>query len=374
MDSFRVAVSNDADFQVAAESCARQLGRAAGGEALGFLYISDRYGDAFDQVREHLQAATGIHDWVGSFATGVFAVTGAQQAWEINHQPGVVAARVSLPPDSFRLIDAGDLLPTGDAAAFAHGQAYPVAIVHADAHQPKAMQQVSELAEHSGSFLIGGLASTGQPLPRAHSPFVDSAICGAMFRPSVGVQIGLTQGCAPLGPVRMITEGHDYLIMSIDGRPALDVLCEDIGEEWSNELPQVGPNIHLAFPLTHSDRPDYLVRNLVGIDPTRRWLAVGAHVTSGEPLMVVRRGAAGALADLEVMVRGLAGRLGGRPPRGGLYFSCVARGEHLFGRPGDELAVIGQTLGPMPLAGFACGGEICNGRLYGYTGVLAVFT
>jgi small ligand-binding sensory domain FIST len=60
-------------------------------------------------------------------------------------------------------------------------------------------------------------------------------------------------------------------------------------------------------------------------------------------------------------------------PRGALYFSCVARGEHMFGSRGAELELIKQALGEVPLVGFFCNGEISRDRLYGYTGVLTVF-
>jgi small ligand-binding sensory domain FIST len=45
----------------------------------------------------------------------------------------------------------------------------------------------------------------------------------------------------------------------------------------------------------------------------------------------------------------------------------------MFGRPGVEAAMIREALGRFPLAGMACSGEICGARLYGYTGVLAIF-
>ena len=60
-------------------------------------------------------------------------------------------------------------------------------------------------------------------------------------------------------------------------------------------------------------------------------------------------------------------------PRGALYFSCVARGEHMFGSRGAELRVIRDALGEVPLVGFFCNGEISRDRLYGYTGVLTLF-
>ena len=72
------------------------------------------------------------------------------------------------------------------------------------------------------------------------------------------------------------------------------------------------------------------------------------------------------------MVNGLKARLPSEP-KGGLYFSCVARGPHMFGAPGKEMALIMERLGDVPLIGFYGNGEISNARLYGYTGVLALF-
>ena len=45
----------------------------------------------------------------------------------------------------------------------------------------------------------------------------------------------------------------------------------------------------------------------------------------------------------------------------------------MFGAPNQEMAIIRERLGDIPLIGLYCGGEISNGRLYGYTGVVALF-
>jgi small ligand-binding sensory domain FIST len=60
-------------------------------------------------------------------------------------------------------------------------------------------------------------------------------------------------------------------------------------------------------------------------------------------------------------------------PSAGLYFSCVARGPNLFAEDGTEMEMIAETLGSFPLTGFFGNGEISSSRLYGYTGVLALF-
>ena len=69
-----------------------------------------------------------------------------------------------------------------------------------------------------------------------------------------------------------------------------------------------------------------------------------------------------------------------QPPRperhiaGALYVSCSGRGGPHFGGPGAELQIVRRALGDVPLVGFFAGGEIARHHLYGYTGVLTVFT
>jgi small ligand-binding sensory domain FIST len=113
------------------------------------------------------------------------------------------------------------------------------------------------------------------------------------------------------------------------------------------------------------------VRNLVGLDSDRGWLQIGAELAEGDRLRFCRRDHATARADLKRMLEDLRERAGGAP-RGALYFSCVARGRHLFGPQSEELQLIRATFGDMPLTGFFANGEISNNRLYGYTGVLTL--
>ena len=59
---------------------------------------------------------------------------------------------------------------------------------------------------------------------------------------------------------------------------------------------------------------------------------------------------------------------------GAVYVSCAGRGGPHFGAPSAELAIVRHALGDVPLAGFFAAGEIARRHLYGYTGVLTVFT
>jgi small ligand-binding sensory domain FIST len=161
--------------------------------------------------------------------------------------------------------------------------------------------------------------------------------------------------------------------MAIDGRPALSVFYDDIGPDLARDPRALGGVIFAGLPVPGSDTGDYLVRNLLALDPRQGWIVLGAEVAPGEPIVFCRRDPDSARADLVRMLKQLSGRLTG-PPKAGIYVSCIARGVALFGEPGVETGLIRETLGDFPLIGFFANGEISRDRLYGHTGVLTLFT
>jgi small ligand-binding sensory domain FIST len=88
--------------------------------------------------------------------------------------------------------------------------------------------------------------------------------------------------------------------------------------------------------------------------------------------MFCRRDHDAAKQDLQRMLGDVKERAGG-PAKAAVYYSCVARGPNLFGPDSEELKLVRDELGDIPLVGFFANGEISNNRLYGYTGVLALF-
>ena len=346
------------------------------GATLGILYASEPAAVILPELIRTLADHTGIESWVGGVGLGVCSATA-----EVFDEPAAAVMTAALPPDEFRIFaatsDAGSDLPRRHARWIESAQ--PVlALVHADPRCPDVQKAAVETAGASGAYLVGGLVSHRCPQPllartRDESGFGREGIAGLMLGPGVAVATGLSQGCMPIGPVRRIDEARDNVVMVIDGRPALEVFCEDIGPELAKELRRVGGLIFAGLPIAGSDTGDYLVRNLMAIDPSRGWLVVGAEITAGDQILFCRRDPESARRDMTRMVRQLADRLNG-PPKAGVYVSCVARGANLFGNPGVETGLIRETLGDFPLVGFFANGEISRDRLYGHTGVLTLFT
>lgn len=355
------AASGDTDeWGPLAVACAEQIGTRQG-PYLGFVYASDRIAGHLKEVTAVLRRITGVADWVGSVGIGVI---GDEEFYD---RPALTALAVPLSPDDYRLI--ASITEPGDAVAREAG----LTVLHADPRNEQVPEIVARIAEAGGSFVVGGLTAARGPHEQVAGAVAQGGVSGVWLSPAVGVQVGLSQGCSPIGPVRQVTGGARNVAFEIDGRPALDVLKEDIGEALAQQLERVAGVIHVAFPVAGSDTGDYLVRNLVGIDPQRGWIAVGDMVEPGRAIRFVRRDRDAAAQDLARMLGELKRRIAA-PPRGGLYFSCVARGPNLFGPGSQERAILRRELGDVPLVGMFCNGEISNARLYGYTAVLTLFT
>ncbi|MEQ8934186.1 MAG: FIST C-terminal domain-containing protein, partial [Amphiplicatus sp.] len=290
-------------------------------------------------------------------------------------RPAIAVMAVELPEGGFctvpTLSEQAETLPPALREWIA--QASPVfGIVHADGTNPNTPDLIGTFAQTSGCFLVGGLTASRRSNYQIADRLTGGGVSGVLFASRVEVATGLSQGCSPIGPSHVVSDCVDNVIIGIDGRRALDVFKDEIGDVLARDLNRVSGYIHAAFPIEGSDTGDYLVRSLVGIDPAQGWLAVGCDVEAGARVMFVRRDPQTAKADFNAMLNRLKDRLPA-PPKGGVYYSCIARGPDMFGAEGREVAMIHDVFGEFPLIGFYANGEISNDRLYGYTGVIALF-
>jgi len=145
---------------------------------------------------------------------------------------------------------------------------------------------------------------------------------------------------------------------------------------------------------------DVLVRHIVGLDPERKAVAVAELISTGMGLSFCQRHVNAARADLMRIGSEIResleapalmdddtmhwadpsqdmsgpGEPGSKRIVGAVYVSCAGRGGPHFGGPSAEMHIVRRALGDVPLVGFFAGGEIAHRHLYGYTGVLTVFT
>lgn len=375
MTAFCIAQSEAEDWSGVAKNLAEGLGTTPVSPGknenfLGFLYVTDAIAGDLASILTYLRQTTGIEDWTGTVGIGICA-TGA----EYFDRSAAVAMVAALPKDSYFIFPAiqdgfEDLSP--EAKDWIARTSPPFCIVHGDPNTPDTPALIEDFSLQTCAFLVGGLSASRGAYHQIAGQVSSGGLSGVLFAPGVEVATGLSQGCLPVSGSHIISDCLDNVIIGLDGENALDVFKDDVGELLSRDLNRAAGYIHAAFPIEGSDTGDYVVRNLVGIDPTRGWLAVGEEVEAGDRVMFVRRDPKSAEEDLKSMIVGLKKRLPG-PPRGGVYFSCVARGPNMFGEEGREMSLIQEHLGDFPVVGFFGNGEISNNRLYGYTGVLALF-
>jgi len=254
-------------------------------------------------------------------------------------------------------------------------QAVHFGIVHGDPRNTHIAQLIESLsAELDPGFLVGGLTSASDTSfqQQVAGEIYEDGLSGVLLSSQITVVSGLTQGCTPLQARHTITRSEGNILAEIDGRPALDVFKEDIGEALAKDLSRVSGYIYAGLPIAGSDTGDYLVRNLIGIDPEEKLLAIGDNLEDDVPVMFCRRDGDTAREDMIRMLTDLKKRAGG-DIKGGVYYTCLGRGRNQFGEDSEELRLIREHLGDFPLVGFFANGEISHNRLYGYTGVLTLF-
>jgi len=375
------------NWQTAVDDCLAQLldtlqrqghTPAAHPYTLGWLYLTDYLAPDAEQILQRVRERLPGIAWTGATGIGI-AVNGV----EYIDTPALAVMLAPLSRESFRLFSGRRPLDPDEAGFKPH-----TAQVHADGNAPELQELLKELAErvHTG-YLFGGLPSSRNETLQIADEVFSGGLSGVAFDDSVDVISRVTQGSQPVGPMRMITRADDNLVITLEHEPALDCALNDLGlpQDMDTEtMAQTFASTLIGLRIPGDDRsspprrfgPDTMVRHIVGIDPANRMLAVAEEVQAGMNMAFCRRDASAAMADLidiATEIRDEAA-LSDRQISGAVYISCAGRGGRHFGAPHAELRAIRNVLGDLPLVGFFAGGEIARERLYGYTGVLTVFT
>lgn len=229
--------------------------------------------------------------------------------------------------------------------------------------------------------VIGGMASA------ARGPGGNRLALDAEIRPdgAVGVLLAgapvvtpvVSQGCRPVGSAFIVTDASDNVVLELAGKPALERLAE-VAEALPDEERQLlARGLHVGLVVDEHQaefgRGDFLVRNVVGAHREQGSITIGAAVSVGRTLQFHVRDSFAADEDLRVLLAEHAGD----PAGGALLFTCTGRGERLFGVENHDAALVEELLGPLPVAGAFCAGELgpVGGRnhVHGFTASLGLF-
>lgn len=358
-------------WQDAAGEIVVGLGKLSREHRLGFVFVTEHFARDIGEIEVFLRHTTGVPHWVGAAGMGVCGLR-----TEYFDQPAMSAMALPIAKNGFRLysdvVSGVEGVVEGNHDWLAAADP-PLAVVHADPANANIKTLVAQLADAADAYLVGGLTSGQDGADQIAGGVTGGGLSGVFLSPhALPVAIGLTQGCSPIGPAHTVTRADGNILIELDDRPALQVFQGDIGNALARDLRRAGGHIFAALTVAGSDTGDYMVRNLMGVDRDNGLLAIGDVVAAGDRVMFCRRDAETAADDLRRMLGRLRRRAAGGI-RGGLYYTCVARGPNQFGPGSRELGIIADELGEFPIAGLFANGEINHNRLYGYTGVLTLF-
>ena len=388
------------------------LGDAASNPTLALLYITDHYASAAQDILEHLSGEMPeVTDWAGTVGVGI-----ASNNVEYFDEPALAVMLCDLPSDQYRVFSGVAPLGLGFEAR--------TALIHADGNTPDLTDLIVEMAGRTSSgYLFGGLAASrtqavqfavggnGNIRGQGGAGGVFSGgLSGVAFGDGVTLVSRVTQGCQPVSRTRTITACDNNLVIELDGQPALDVMLQELGVSLAqpqaalDKVRQTLVGLVDASDLASGNGveksgnfgSDVVVRHIIGLDPNRRGVAVASAVSQGMQLAFCQRNVQAARSDLiricseireeldtsELPLTPAYAMLEAEQPRparpreiaGALYISCSGRGGPHFGGASAEMQIVRKALGDVPLVGFFAGGEIARDHLYGYTGVLTVFT
>ncbi|HSW20658.1 MAG TPA: FIST N-terminal domain-containing protein [Ramlibacter sp.] len=385
----------------------------ASAPTLGLIYITDHYApharDILDQLSAELPEVT---DWSGTVGLGI-----CSSNVEYFDEPAVAVMLCAIAPHQYRVFSGVAPLAVGDSMGFEPH----TALVHADGDTPDLAELITEMAGRTATgYLFGGLCSSRTQAVQfavggngnisgqgAATGVFSGGLSGVAFGEGVALVSRVTQGCQPVTAQREITAAEGNVILSLDDEPALDLLLRELGislDEPHTAMATLratlvgltSPGVN-AVVRTGSFGSDVRVRHIIGLDPARKGVAIAERVDVGMPMAFCQRNARAARADLiricaeireelepEEMSLPVAAALADpdalqtpNPARriaGAIYVSCNGRGGAHFGGPSAELQIVRHALGEVPLVGFFAAGEIARHHVYGYTGVLTVFT
>ena len=384
---------------------------------LGLLYITDHYAPHARDILDHLSAELPeVTDWSGTVGVGV-----ASNNVEYFDEPALAVMLCELSPDQYRVFSG--VAPLGAAAE--GGFRAHTALVHADPDTPDLGELVQEMAQrtHSG-HLFGGLAASRAGVvqfaqsSRGHVQGQGAAggvfsggLSGVAFAAEVPLVSRVTQGCRPVSAEREVSACQANVITALDGEPALERMLADLAISLDEPEPALAKVRRTLVGLRQPPDPqdpdrlrrlgqfgaDTWVRHIIGLDPGRHGIAIAERPVAGMRLSFCERNVEAARNDLVRVCAEIREELESaelplelaqalqpgeaeaapHPARriaGAVYVSCSGRGGPHFGGPSAELQIVRRALGDVPLVGFFAAGEIGGRHVYGYTGVLTVFT
>jgi small ligand-binding sensory domain FIST len=238
---------------------------------------------------------------------------------------------------------------------------------------------------YPNSSKVGGLAS-GAQAPGGNALYLDDKIynnglIGLALSGNIGMDTIVAQGCRPIGEPVKVSKCDGTLLTEMDGQPPLELLQRVYEGLDENDKSLVQTSLFLGIEMDPlKDNPqqgDFLIRNIMGVEREVGGIQVGTLLREGQLVQFHLRDKAMSAEDLRLMLNRYKAKENFKNASGALLFSCLGRGQHLYGKPNHDSDMFRDHIGDIPLGGFFCNGEIGPvGKttfLHGYTSSFGIF-
>lgn len=367
---------------------------------LAIIFISSAFASEYSRVLPLLKGPLGEAHIIGCSGSGVIGRTSAGHLAEIEEAAGISLTVAYLPGVSIQGFHLSiDELPDLDSPPSEWTEI--IGVTPAD--NPHFLLMADPFASGMNDLLqgldfaypesvkIGGLAGI-ESISRSCGLFCGQqlyrqGVVGVALSGNITIDTIVTQGCRPIGPTFQVVEGDRNVVTKVaiqnqtaEQTPleALQELFQDL-DETDRQLAQESLFIGLAQSGFKQSlgQGDFLIRNLVGVDPKIGAIAIADRIRPGQRIQFHLRDAHTAKDDLtDLLSTYQSEHQDEAAPSGALLFACNGRGTSLFDAPNCDTEQFSQYLGPVPLGGFFCSGEIGPvGKttfLHGFTSVFGI--
>jgi small ligand-binding sensory domain FIST len=338
------------------ESVHADLGGATPDLVVAFAHAD--YGDHLPRLVRGVRDRYPDAALIGCSADGVIG-----GAVEVEDQPALSLTAAVLPGVELQAFHLDGAPETWRERIGAPGELAPAFLLLADPFVCPVEETVFWLdTVYPGCTKVGGLASGGIQ-EGTTALFVDDRLVrtgavGVAMHGNIAVDTIVAQGCRPIGTPMFVTRAEDEVLLELDGKPAIHAIESTYSLLSAADQQLFRHSLFLGAVAERAKQSygqgDFLMRNILGIDPDLGALAVEGEVEENQVVQFHLRDAATSAADLDAML----GRYAGPAPAGALLFSCLGRGQSLYGRPNHDSDAFRQRFGDMTLGGFFCNGEI----------------
>ncbi|AFY30790.1 FIST N-terminal domain-containing protein [Calothrix sp. PCC 7507] len=365
---------------------------------LGLVFISSAFASEYSRLLPLLSEKLSVPVLIGCSGGGVIGTTTEGQTQELEAEAALSLTLAHLPGVDLEVFHVvSEELPDLDSS--------PDAWIDLIGVPPSPTPQfillcssfssgINDLLQgldfaYPGSVTLGGQASAGGMSGRTalfcHDAGGDrlyrEGTLGLALSGNIAVETIVAQGCRPIGKPLQVTKAERNIILELDEQVPLVVLREVIANlsEQERMLAQHSLFVGVAmdgFKLT-LQQGDFLIRGILGVDPSAGAIAIGDRVRPGQRLQFHLRDAEASAEDLELLLQQYQNQRNAEPAAiAALMFSCVGRGEGLYGQPNFDSDLFRRYIKDIPVGGFFCGGEIgpIGGStfLHGYTSVFGI--